>query len=80
DYWIWFPGMGFGDVKLLAMIGAFLGPLGVVTTVLAAAVLGLLLGAGWAVVKRRWDSPFGFGPALAAGALVALLAPPQTFL
>ena len=26
DYWIWFPGLGFGDVKLLAMVGAFLGP------------------------------------------------------
>src|SRR5438445_157380 len=29
DYWTWFPGVGFGDVKLLAMIGAVLGPAGV---------------------------------------------------
>lgn len=75
DYWTWFPGMGFGDVKLLAMIGAFLGPLGVVTTVLAASLLGLLFGLGWALATRTWDSPFGFGPALAGGALVTLLAP-----
>ena len=75
DYWTWFPGMGFGDVKLLAMIGAFLGPLGVVTTVLAASLLGLLFGLGWALATRSWDSPFGFGPALAGGALVALLTP-----
>jgi leader peptidase (prepilin peptidase)/N-methyltransferase len=75
DYWTWFPGMGFGDVKLLAMIGAFLGPLGVVTTVLAASLLGLLFGLGWALATRSWDSPFGFGPALAGGALVAMLTP-----
>jgi leader peptidase (prepilin peptidase)/N-methyltransferase len=75
DYWTWFPGMGFGDVKLLAMIGAFLGPLGVVSSVLAASLLGLLFGLGWALVTRRLDSPFGFGPALAGGALVSLLLP-----
>jgi prepilin signal peptidase PulO-like enzyme (type II secretory pathway) len=57
------------------MIGAFLGPLGVVTTVLAASLLGLLFGLGWALATRTWDSPFGFGPALAGGALVTLLAP-----
>jgi leader peptidase (prepilin peptidase)/N-methyltransferase len=67
--------MGFGDVKLLAMIGAFLGPLGVVSSVLAASLLGLLFGLGWALVTRRLDSPFGFGPALAGGALVSLLLP-----
>ncbi len=75
DYWMWFPGMGFGDVKLLAMIGAFLGPVGVVTTVLLASVLGLVLGLGWAVATRNWNSPFGFGPAIAGGALLALLLP-----
>ncbi|MDP6978648.1 MAG: prepilin peptidase [Myxococcota bacterium] len=75
DYWMWFPGMGFGDVKLLAMIGAFLGPVGVVTTVLLASILGLVLGAGWALVTRSWNNPFGFGPAIAGAALVALFVP-----
>jgi leader peptidase (prepilin peptidase)/N-methyltransferase len=75
DYWTWFPGMGFGDVKLLAMIGAFLGPLGVVETLVAASVVGLVFGVGWAIVRRSWASPFGFGPMLAAGALLALLVP-----
>lgn len=75
DYWVWFPGVGFGDVKLLAMIGAVLGPLGVIQTILAASLAGLVLGLAWAVVLRRLGAPFGFGPALAAGALLVLLAP-----
>ena len=75
DYYLWFPGMGLGDIKLLAMIGVFLGPVGVLETILAASVLGLLLGVGFAVATRSFSSPFGFGPALAAGALLALLFP-----
>jgi leader peptidase (prepilin peptidase)/N-methyltransferase len=75
DYWTWFPGMGFGDVKLLAMIGAFLGPRGVVETIVVASGLGLLLGLAWVARRGHWDAPFGFGPALAAGALLVLLVP-----
>jgi leader peptidase (prepilin peptidase)/N-methyltransferase len=75
DYWTWFPGVGFGDVKLLALIGAVIGPLGVLETILAASLAGLLLGIGWAAVTRRWNAPFGFAPALAAGALLVLLSP-----
>ena len=77
DYWTWFPGMGFGDVKLLGMIGAFLGPLGVLVTILAASFVGLFLGLGWAALQGRFSSPFGFGPAIAVGALIALLVPPS---
>ncbi len=75
DYWVWFPGLGFGDVKLMAMIGAFLGPFGVVQTIFAAALVGLLLGLGWVLVKRDWASPFGFAPAIAIGALAILVVP-----
>jgi leader peptidase (prepilin peptidase)/N-methyltransferase len=75
DYWIWFPGVGFGDVKLLAMIGAVMGPWGVLQTILAASLAGLAFGIAWAVLTRRWTAPFGFGPAIAAGALLVLLLP-----
>ncbi len=75
DYWTWFPGLGFGDVKLLALVGAVVGPSGVLETLVAASLAGLVLGVGWALVTRRWNAPFGFGPAIAAGALVVILAP-----
>ena len=75
DYWVWFPGVGFGDVKLLALIGAVLGPVGVLQAILAASLAGLVLGIASAVALRRLGAPFGFGPALAAGALLVLLAP-----
>lgn len=75
DYWTWFPGLGFGDVKLLAMIGVWLGPVGVVQTILAAAVAGLVLGLGFALVRRRFDAPFGFAPAIAVGAFLMVMLP-----
>lgn len=75
DYWIWFPGIGFGDVKLLAMIGAVLGPLGVLETLVAASLAGLALGLALGAATRRFGSPFGFGPAIAAGALLVVLVP-----
>ncbi|HEY8153789.1 MAG TPA: prepilin peptidase [Myxococcota bacterium] len=75
DYWIWFPGVGFGDVKLLAMIGAVVGPVGALETILAASLVGLVLGVVWAAATRQWSTPFGFAPALAAGALLVALSP-----
>ncbi len=75
DYWLFFPGIGLGDVKLMAMIGAFLGPWGVLDTILAASVMGLIFGLCWGALRGDWTSPFGFGPALAAGALLSLFLP-----
>ena len=75
DYWLWFPGMGLGDVKLLGMLGAVLGPLGVLDTILASSLVGLLLGGAWALAGEALGKPFGFAPAIALGAIATLFAP-----
>jgi prepilin signal peptidase PulO-like enzyme (type II secretory pathway) len=75
DYWTWFPGVGFGDVKLLAMIGAVLGPFGVLEAIVLASAVGLAVGLFVTLSRRTWNTPFGFAPAIAVGALLALLAP-----
>jgi leader peptidase (prepilin peptidase)/N-methyltransferase len=75
DYWTWFPGMGFGDVKLMAMIGAFLGVWGTLATIFGAALLGLLMGLVFGLVRRSLNAPFGLAPAISASALLVLLSP-----
>jgi leader peptidase (prepilin peptidase)/N-methyltransferase len=67
-------GMGGGDIKLLAMIGAFLGWRAVLVTLLIGSLSGALVG-GARVAFGRAESqvPIPFGPFLALGALVALL-------
>jgi leader peptidase (prepilin peptidase)/N-methyltransferase len=66
-------GMGMGDVKLLAMIGAFLGWQAVLPVVFFASVLGSLVGVPLMIVRRA-DSKLAipFGPFLALGALIYL--------
>lgn len=46
-------GMGLGDVKLIAMIGAFVGPSGTLQTILVASVAGTFLGVLF-IAGRRW--------------------------
>lgn len=75
DYWTWFPGLGFGDVKLMGAVGAFVGPLGVLQTILLAALIGLVFGLVPLIARRAIDTPFGFGPAIALAAVVACLTP-----
>ncbi len=68
-------GMGLGDVKMLGMIGAFLGVAGVVVTLVVGTLLGSL--AGLALIARGrggMDAKLPFGVFLAAGGLVALFA------
>jgi leader peptidase (prepilin peptidase)/N-methyltransferase len=65
-------GMGLGDVKMLAMVGAFLGPSGVVVTVLLASLSGSLV--GLALIARGSGglaTRLPFGVFLAAGAVAS---------
>ncbi|HEV8711270.1 MAG TPA: A24 family peptidase [Candidatus Binatia bacterium] len=66
-------GMGGGDVKLLAMIGAFLGWLAVPFTLFAASFIGSVVGVT-AMVRNNADSKLAlpFGPFLSFGALCYL--------
>jgi leader peptidase (prepilin peptidase)/N-methyltransferase len=68
-------GLGMGDVKMLAMIGAFLGwPLMLVTLVLAS-FAGSIVGLGLIVSGRGgMQAALPFGTFLACGALVAAVA------
>lgn len=66
-------GMGLGDVKMLAMVGAFLGWKGVLVTLLLASLAGSLVGLGLIAFGRGgMKSRLPFGVFLALGAGVAL--------
>nr|WP_221277183.1 A24 family peptidase [Deinobacterium chartae] len=62
--------MGFGDVKLVALIGAFLGWEKLLVALAVAVALGALLGLVVRLLHGQRQIPFG--PYLAGGALIAL--------
>ena len=67
-------GMGMGDVKMLAMIGAFLGWRAVLLTLIMASFAGSVVGVGL-IALHRGDMKYAlpFGTFLAIGALLAML-------
>ena len=66
-------GMGLGDVKMMAAVGAFLGLKRALMTVLAASLLGSVIGIVlMAVSKKGRDYELPFGTFLGAGALLVL--------
>ncbi len=59
-------GMGHGDFKLLAAIGAWTGLSGILPTVLLSSLVGAILGSIWLAAKGRDKAtPIPFGPYLA---------------
>lgn len=68
--------LGFGDVKLLVLIGSFLGLQSGLLALTVGAVAGAVIGAAWALLARRsladFELPFG-SFLCAAAALVPLL-------
>ncbi len=66
-------GMGYGDFKLLAAIGAWLGWQALPLVVLLSSIVGATVGISLMVFARHGrDRPIPFGPYLAAAGLIAL--------
>ncbi len=68
--------MGFGDVKFMAAIGAFLGWQAVVFSLLASSLIGSVVGVSLIVMGRReWSSRLPYGPYIAAAAVLWVFLP-----
>jgi leader peptidase (prepilin peptidase)/N-methyltransferase len=73
--WIWeklrhVEAMGGGDVKLMGMVGSFLGWKGALLTIMIGAFVGSVVGLGLIMLKRhKMDNVIPFGPFLALGAV-----------
>ncbi len=78
-YWMFFAatgkeGIGYGDFKLLAALGAWMGWMLLPLIVLLSSVVGATVGLLMIAFKRHHrDSPIPFGPFLATAGLLALL-------
>jgi leader peptidase (prepilin peptidase)/N-methyltransferase len=68
-------GMGGGDIKLLGMIGAFCGIKGVLFSLFAGSLIGVLVGIPLTLFQKRGMTyAIPFGPFLSGAALVYVLA------
>lgn len=66
-------GMGFGDFKLLAALGAWLGWKMLLPVILMASLSGAIIGIALIALRRhQQDQPMPFGPWLAFGGVVAV--------
>jgi leader peptidase (prepilin peptidase) / N-methyltransferase len=66
-------GMGYGDFKLLAAIGAWLGWKMLPAVILLSSLVGAIVGIGLIMLTRHGrNTPIPFGPYLAAAGLIAL--------
>ena len=67
-------GMGHGDFKLLAALGAWCGWQGVLPIVLISALVGAVIGSAWLALRGRdRATPIPFGPYLALAGWIQLL-------
>jgi leader peptidase (prepilin peptidase)/N-methyltransferase len=65
-------GMGYGDFKLLAALGAWMGWQSLLLIVILSSLVGAVVGIGLLVLRGR-NRPIPFGPCLAGAAYIALL-------
>ena len=74
ERWTGRVGLGLGDVKLMAMVGAFTGPFGVLFTLFAASIVGAFVGVALIPLRgRSLSDKLPFGCFLAPAAVVAML-------
>ena len=67
-------GMGHGDFKLLAALGAWIGLSGVLPTILLSSLVGAVVGSIWLGVKGRDKAtPIPFGPYLAVAGWISFM-------
>ncbi|MGE4545121.1 MAG: A24 family peptidase [Pedobacter sp.] len=67
-------GMGMGDIKLLAMLGAFMGWKAILPTIFLGSLIGSLVGVPLMLIKRASGKlAIPFGPFLSMGAIIYLL-------
>jgi leader peptidase (prepilin peptidase)/N-methyltransferase len=69
-------GMGYGDFKLLAALGAWLGPLMLPLIILLSSVVGAMIGVILLRIRKE-NLPFAFGPYIAIAGFIALLWGPK---
>ena len=68
-------GMGYGDFKLLAALGAWMGWKALLPIVLLSSLVGAVVGIALIILARRGrEIPIPFGPYLAAAGMIAMLA------
>ena len=65
-------GVGFGDVKMMLVVGAYLGWQGAFMTILLGSVLGSIYGVSLMIIRRERNPKMPFGLFLGIAALVAL--------
>jgi len=69
-------GMGYGDFKLLAALGAWLGPSQLPLIILLSSCVGAVIGGVYAAIRKE-SAPFAFGPYLAIAGLIAMFSGPE---
>ncbi|MGY6518251.1 MAG: prepilin peptidase [Lysobacteraceae bacterium] len=71
-------GMGYGDFKLLAALGAWCGLGAILPIVLISSVVGAVIGSAWLMIKGRDKAtPIPFGPYLAIAGWIQLVLQPD---
>jgi leader peptidase (prepilin peptidase)/N-methyltransferase len=71
-------GMGYGDFKLLAALGAWMGPMALLPIVLLSSLVGAVLGGSLILLRRHGrEVPMPFGPFIAVAGWIWFMAGEQ---